>query len=220
MVTVEGTKMGKSLGNAIYLKELMERHDAMTIRFFVLSSHYRSPTDFGEEALEAATRGLQRLTSTVALVRDRLRDAEGEEVDAEWAAKLEDYRARFEEVMDDDFNAPRGIATLFDLGREVNILLNSDQPASRGTLEAIDDLYQSLGGDVLGLLVDDPVSPRGALQADSDLVDGLVRMLIEMRQEAREARDWARSDAIRDRLSAMGIVLEDGPDGTRWRLSP
>jgi cysteinyl-tRNA synthetase len=219
MVTVDGVKMGKSLGNAVYIKELLERHDAMTIRFFVLSSHYRSPTDFSEEALEAAARGLQRLTSTVALVRDRLRDAEGEEVDAEWAARLEDYRARFEEVMDDDFNAPRGIATLFDLSREVNILLNSEQPASRGTLEAIDDLYQSLGGDVLGILVDDPVSPRGALQADSDLVDGLVRMLIDMRQEAREARDWARSDAIRDRLSAMGIALEDGPDGTRWRLS-
>ena len=219
MVTVDGVKMGKSLGNAIYIKELLERYDPMTIRFFVLSSHYRSPTDFSEEALEAAARGLQRLTSTVALVRDRLRDAEGDEVDAEWVVKLEDYRARFEEVMDDDFNTPRGIATLFDLGREVNILLSSDQPVSRGTLEAIDALYQSLGGDVLGILVDDQVSPGGALQADSDLVDGLVRMLIDMRQEARQARDWAKSDAIRDRLSEMGIALEDGPDGTRWRLS-
>jgi cysteinyl-tRNA synthetase len=219
MVTVDGVKMGKSLGNAIYIKELLERFDPMTIRFFVLSSHYRSPTDFSEEALEAAARGLQRLTSTVALVHDRLRDAEGNEVDAEWATRLEDYRARFEEVMDDDFNAPRGIATLFDLGREVNSFLNSDQAVSRGTLEAIDALYQSLGGDVLGILVGDQVSPGGALQADSDLVDSLVRMLIDMRQEAREARDWAKSDAIRDRLSAMGIALEDGPDGTRWRLS-
>jgi cysteinyl-tRNA synthetase len=219
MVAVDGVKMGKSLGNAIYIKELLERYDPMTIRFFVLSSHYRSPTDFSEEALEAAARGLQRLTSTVALVRDQLRDAEGDEVDAEWVVKLEDHRARFGEGMDDDFNAPRGIATLFDLGREVNILLNSDQPVSRGTLEAIDALYQSLGGDVLGILVDDQVSPGGALQADGDLVDGLVRMLIDMRQEARQARDWAKSDAIRDRLSAMGIALEDGPDGTRWRLS-
>jgi len=218
MVTVDGVKMGKSLGNAIYIKELLERHDPMTIRFFVLSSHYRSPTDFSEEALEAAARGLQRLTSTVALVRDRLRDAEGDEVDAEWVVRLEDYRARFEEVMDDDFNAPRSIATLFDLGREVNILLNSDLPVSRGTLETIDGLYQSLGGDVLGILLDDQVGPGGALQADGDLLDGLVRMLIDIRQEARQARDWARSDAIRDRLSEMGITLEDGPDGTRWRL--
>jgi cysteinyl-tRNA synthetase len=219
MVSVDGVKMGKSLGNAVYIKELLERHDPMTIRFFVLSSHYRSPTDFGEEALEAAARGLERLTSTVGLVRDRLRDAEGDEVDPEWAAKLDGHRALFEEVMDDDLNTPRGIATLFDLGREVNILLNSDQPVSRGTLEAIDGLYRSLGGDVLGILLDDQVRPGGTPQTDVDLVDGLVRMLIDIRQEARQARDWARSDAIRDSLAAMGIALEDGPDGTRWRLS-
>ena len=218
MVTVDGIKMGKSLGNAIYVKDLLERYTPMTIRFFILSSHYRSPTDFGEGALDAASRGWERLTGTVALVRDRLRDAEGGQVDAEWSSKLDDYRARFEEGMNDDFNTPRAIATLFDLSREVNTLLNSEEPVSGRTLQAIDGFYQTLGGDVLGLLFEE-LGQTAVSQADSELLDGLVHMLIDVRQEAREARDWARADAIRDQLADLGINLEDGPEGTRWRVS-
>lgn len=219
MVTVDGVKMGKSLGNAISIKEMLARHSAMTLRFFVLSSHYRSPTDFSEGALQAAGRGLERLVSTVALVRERLRDAGGEGVDPDWTARLEGYENQFREVMDDDFNTPRAIAALFDLGREVNVLLNSGEPVSRATLQAIDALYRALGGDVLGILVDDPVAPGGEAEIDHELLDGLVRMLIDVRQKAREARDWARADAIRDDLAGMGVALEDGPEGTRWRLS-
>lgn len=219
MVTVDGVKMGKSLGNAVTIKQMLQRHDPMTIRFFVLSSHYRSPTDFSEEALAAAGRGLERLTSTVSLVRERLRDAEGEDIDPDWADRLEDAKGRLQEVMDDDFNTPRAIATLFDLGREVNALLNSDQPVSRATLVAIDGLYTSLGRDVLGILQSDGTRSGASQQAGAELVDGLVRALIDMRQEARQDRDWARADAIRDQLSDLGIALEDSPDGTRWRPS-
>jgi cysteinyl-tRNA synthetase len=217
MVNVEGTQMGKSRGNAIYLKELLARHEPMTIRFFVLSSHYRSVTDFGEEALMAAGRGLERLTSTVTLVRDRLDGAEGDQVDAGWTTKLDGYRTRFEEAMDDDFNTPRAIAVLFNLSREANTVLNSDQPVSKATLEAIGALYRVLGGDVLGIHFDSKAG--GASQADIELIDGLVQMLIAVREEARQARDWAKSDAIRDSLLDMGISLEDGPQGTRWRFS-
>jgi cysteinyl-tRNA synthetase len=119
--------------------------------------------------------------------------------------------------MDDDFNTARAIAALFDLSREVNILLSSDEPASRATLEAIEAFYGALGEEVLGLVLLDK-TPGLAPQADGDLVDGLVRMLIDIRQEARQSRDWARADAIRDELQDMNIVLEDGPDGTRWKL--
>ena len=217
MVTVDGVKMGKSLGNAIYIKDLLVHHDPMTIRFFVLSSHYRSVTDFGEEALLAAGRGLERLSGAVALVRDRLSQAQGDQVDVDWSVKLDQYRASFEEAMDDDFNTARAIATLFDLSREVNSLLNSDEAVSKATLEAIEALYANLGGDVLGIRFD----ARGAdgAQEDTDLLDGLVQMVIGMREEARQARDWAKADAIRDDLLEMGISLEDGPQGTRWRLS-
>ncbi len=217
MVTVDGVKMGKSLGNAIYIKDLLKRHDPATIRFFVLSSHYRSVTDFSEEALEAAGRGLERLTTTVGLVQERLRDAEGNGADADWAARSDDFRERFKEAMDDDFNTPRAIATLFDLGREVNTLLNSGEPVSRVTLQAIDGLYRTLAGDVLGLGLDDLAG--SALKGEGELLDGLVRMLIDIRQEARQSREWSKADVIRDRLAEMGILLEDGPEGTRWRLS-
>ncbi|NIV21032.1 MAG: hypothetical protein GWN54_10665 [Gammaproteobacteria bacterium] len=132
--------------------------------------------------------------------------------------KLDAYRGRFEEAMDDDFNTPRAIATLFDLSREVNTLLNSDQAVSKATLEATGALYSALGGEVLGLRLDGK-SAGGASQADAGLVDGLVQMLIGVREEARQARDWAKADAIRDRLLEMGVSLEDGPQGTRWRLS-
>ncbi len=217
MVTVDGVKMGKSLGNAIYIKELLKRHTPTTIRFFVLTSHYRSVTDFSEEALEAAGRGLERLTSTVGLIQERLRDAEKDELDPSWMTRLEEYGTRFKEAMNDDFNTPRAIATLFDLSREVNTLLTSGEAMSCGTLESINGLYQTLAVEVLGLSLHE--LPGGALQGEGELVDGLLRMLIDMRQDARQSRDWARADAIRDHLAGMGILLEDGPEGTRWRLS-
>lgn len=217
MVTVDGVKMGKSLGNAIFLKDLFKRHSAMTIRFFVLSSHYRSPTDFSEPALEAAARGWERLAGAAALVRERLRDAAPGEVCPEFAPKLDACRVQFEEAMNDDFNAPRAIAALFDLSREVNTLLNSGEAASRGTLEAIDALFGRLAEDALGLRLTE--ASAGASSGERELLDGVVRLLIEMRREARAARDWGRADAIRNRLAELGIALEDGPEGTRWRLS-
>jgi cysteinyl-tRNA synthetase len=213
MVTVDGVKMGKSVGNSIYIKQVLKDHDAMTIRFFVLSSHYRSPTDFSEGALDAAGRGLERLYGAVRSLRERLRGAEGEDLDPEWEARLDSARAGFREAMDDDFNTPQAIAALFDLSRDVNVLLNSGRPVSRATLAAIDDVYRELGEGVLGIIPDDL-----ARQAGGDLTDGLLRILVEMRQEARQARDWAKADAIRDRLAEIGVALEDGPEGTRWRL--
>jgi cysteinyl-tRNA synthetase len=213
MVTVDGIKMGKSLGNFVTIKDALQRHEPMTIRFFILSSHYRSPTDFSEVALEAAGRGLERLYGAVRLVRDRLATAEDGEVDAAFQQVLDEYKARFIEAMDDDFNTPQALAALFDLTKEANTLLNSGEPVSRGMPEAIDGLYRELGGDVLGIIPDQLPEEAGA-----GLEDALVQILIDLRQEFRQAKDWAKADAIRDRLVEVGIALEDGPEGTRWRL--
>jgi cysteinyl-tRNA synthetase len=212
MVTVDAVKMGKSLGNFVTIKDALQRHEPMTIRFFILSSHYRSPTDFSEAALEAAGKGLERLYGAVGLVRDRLDTAE-EGGTAAFQQVLDEHKVRFTGAMDDDFNTPQALAALFDLTKEVNTLLNSGEPVSRGTLEAIDGLYLELGGDVLGIIPDQlPEEAGGGLE------DALVQILIDLRQEFRQAKDWAKADAIRDRLAEVGIALEDSPEGTRRRL--
>jgi len=212
-LTIDGVKMSKSLGNFVTLKDALQKHRAEAIRFFILSGHYRNPVDYGADALTAAEAGLQRLLGPVALVRERVRTASVGEADASVLAMLDNQRERFTDAMDDDFNAPAALAVLFDLTTEVNKLLNSGATLSRGTLEAIDGTYQSLGGRVLGVVPD-----QFQQEANLELVDGLVKMLIQLRAEARLAKDYARADEIRDRLAALGAVLEDRPDGTTWRL--
>jgi cysteinyl-tRNA synthetase len=212
-LTIDGVKMSKSLGNFVTLKDALQKHRAEAIRFFILSGHYRNPVDYGADALTAAEAGLQRLLGPVALVRERVRTASVGEADASVLAMLDNQRERFTDAMDDDFNAPAALAVLFDLTTEVNRLLNSGATLSRGTLEAIDGTYQSLGGRVLGVVPD-----QFQQEANLELVDGLVKMLIQLRAEARLAKDYARADEIRDRLAALGAVLEDRPDGTTWRL--
>ena len=212
-LTIDGVKMSKSLGNFVTLKDALQKHRAEAIRFFILSGHYRNPVDYGADALTAAEAGLQRLLGPVALVRERVRTASVGEADAGVLAMLDNQRERFTDAMDDDFNAPAALAVLFDLTTEVNKLLNSGATLSRGTLEAIDGTYQSLGGRVLGVVPD-----QFQQEANLELVDGLVKMLIQLRAEARLAKDYARADEIRDRLAALGAVLEDRPDGTTWRL--
>jgi cysteinyl-tRNA synthetase len=213
MITVDGIKMGKSLGNFVTIKDALQVHGPMTIRFFILSSHYRSPTDFSQAALEAAGKGLERLYGAVGLVRDRLAASEEDGDTVAFQQVLDEHKARFIEAMDDDFSTPQALAVLFDLNKEVNTLLNSGEPVSRGTLEAIDGLYRELGSDVLGIIPDQLPEEAGA-----GLEDALVQILIDLRQEFRQAKDWAKADAIRDRLAEIGIALEDSPEGTRWRL--
>ncbi|MGQ9457896.1 MAG: DALR domain-containing protein, partial [Anaerolineae bacterium] len=185
----------------------------MALRLFYLSAHYRSPLDFTEEAMQAATAGLERLRDVVAETRWRLERAPEGPVSPSVAELLEQAKARFEEAMDDDFNTPQALAALFDLTREVNALFTAGR-LTKGDLQAIDDLYRRLAEDVLGLVLD-PV----ASASDKRLIEGLIQVLVDLRQEYRAAKDWARADALRERLAALGVDLLDGPEGTRWRLT-
>jgi len=214
MVTVDGTKMGKSLGNFVTIKDALTRHSAMTIRFFVLSSHYRSNTDFSDGALEAAGRGFERMIATVAQVRERLAGEDpAEEPEAGIVQVIEEYKARFLDAMDDDLNTPQAMAALFDLSRVVNGFLNSGQFLSGGTLAAVDAAYRALGGEILGVIPDE------LPQAQESGLDGaLMEILIELRATARKNKDWATADTIRDRLTESGVVLEDRPEGTTWKV--
>jgi cysteinyl-tRNA synthetase len=215
MVTVDGVKMGKSLGNFTTVQDALSRHNAMTLRIFILSSHYRSTTDFTETALDAAGKGYERLAGAVTLVRDRLARTEPEGVeDGAFAEVLQQHRLRFLAAMDDDFNTPQALAVLFDLSREVNRLLNSGERVSGATLGAIDGLFRDLGGDVLGITPE-----RTAAHASLGLETQLIQALINVRAEARARKDWTTADVIRNELARIGIALDDRPDGTNWRLA-
>ncbi|MGQ9502552.1 MAG: cysteine--tRNA ligase [Anaerolineae bacterium] len=215
MVTVNGVKMGKSLGNFTTVKDALARHNAMTLRFFILSSHYRSTTDFTEEALAGAARGYERLVGPVRLIRERLKRMESNgDIDAAFAEVIRYHKEQFVTAMDDDFNTPQALAVLFDFGREVNTLLNSDRVVTRATLEAIDNFYRVLGGTVLGLIPENL-----STSAESGLEAQLMELIIRLRAEARARKDWATADAIRAELAQLGIVLEDRPEGTTWRMA-
>jgi cysteinyl-tRNA synthetase len=148
------------------------------------------------------------------LVRDQLQKAPSGELSQEVADLLEQSKSAFEAAMNDDFNTAQAIGVLFEFNRNVNSLLNDDQAVSQETLIAINKLYQTLGEDVLGL-----IPQQLTTEANSNLVDGLLKMLIEMRQDARANKDWATADAIRDRLIDLGVTLEDRADGTIWKLT-
>lgn len=213
-LTLNGVKMSKSLGNVLNVAEALKKYSAQAIRYFILSSHYSNPIDFSDAAVEAAAKGLERVLTPVRAVRDRLRAAPASDDGADFAAVLAAHRAALIEALDEDFNAPAALGILNQLTTDVNTLLNSGQSIGRSTLEAIDQLYRDFGGQVLGI-IPDTFTP----ESNFELVDGLVRLLIELRKEARAAKDFKRSDQIRDQLAALGVVLEDGRGGTIYRLT-
>lgn len=214
MVTVDGVKMGKSLGNFTIIKDAVARYGPMPLRFFVLNSHYRSPTDFTGAALEAAGRGYERLVSALGLTRQRLADADlTQPADESFLGVIQQHKERFLAAMDEDFNTPQALAVLFDFNKEVNSLLNSGQPIQGGTLKAIDDLYRELGSKILGIIPDSLEMPTGA-----NFENELMQLIIDLRAEARTRKDWSTADLIRDRLAEIGASLEDRPEGTTWRL--
>lgn len=221
MVTVDSQKMGKSLNNFITLKQafagtherLTRYYEPLAVRQLILNSHYRSPLDFSDAALFAANSGYQRITETVKAIRKQIKTAAEGELDKDTAEQLEAFRRRFEEAMNDDLNTSVALSVLFDLVRLTNKLAEAGT-ATRATLRAIDDLFTSLGGDVLGVVKDDYAETAGA---NDEAVGKLVTVLMEQRASARKAKDFAAADAIRDSLDEAGIVLEDKPEGTQWR---
>jgi cysteinyl-tRNA synthetase len=213
-LTLEGVKMSKSLGNTLTIRDAVQKYRPQAIRAFVLTGHYRSPVDFTEEALEAADKGVERIMGAVRLAREQLRTAEDAGDAAGFAGVIEAHKTQFVEAMNDDFNTPAALAALQAFTREVNTLLNNGEPVDKATLEAIDALYRNLGGDVLGILASDDES-AGSAEREA----GLIRLLIELREEARAAKQWQTADSIRDRLAELGVMLEDRADGTLWRTT-
>lgn len=214
LVTVNGQKMSKSLGNFVTLKDAFRKFDPLVLRFFILQSHYRSPLDFSDEALQGASVGLEKLLNTVRNLRAELARAETETRTATASIDLESFTSRMSASMDDDFNTPQVIAILFDFSREVNTLLNDGSLYTAASLQAIDHVYREFGGEVLGLIPETIMtggSSNGAMEG------GLIQLLIDIRKEVRAQKLWGLSDAIRDGLKSIGITLEDKKDGTTWK---
>ncbi len=207
MVTVEGKKMGKSLGNSSYLRDLFEIYDPLTLRFTILQSHYRSTTEFKPEAIEAAGAGYQKLLDTYYRLEQKVGDVPRRALtDEERAHPLV---KQFVAEMDDDFNTPKAVAVLFDLARETNTTLAD--PNRYDTLEGLLQIWRALADDVLGII------PTGRAQGQDNLAGPLMEMIIGLRNQSRADKNFALSDKLRTELDKIGIVLEDSKQGTTWK---
>ncbi len=212
MVTVNGVKMSKSLGNVITLKDAFKKYHPLVIRFFILSSHYRSPVDYSDEALDSASKGLEKLHNTVKLLRYEIsKSQQGKRHEI----NLEEYKHKFIEAMDDDFNTPVAISVLFDLSREVNQILNSSEIYSSESLKEIDEFYREFGGKILGLIPDELERSKSTSGIESQLIE----LLLKIRAKARADKNWELADWVRNELKSLGITLEDRKDGTTvWKF--
>lgn len=213
MVTVDGVKMGKSLGNFTTIKQALETHSALAVRFFILSSHYRSTLDFSADALDAAEKGIQRIHDFVRKILNfKVTNKKTDEI---FEKEIETYKNNFMLAMDDDFNSPRAIAATFDFIKKANPWLEQTADKINGlSLENLIQTINALLGDVLGLLPE--TFEDKTTQASSDKFDKAMHLIIDLRAKLRDEKNYALADLIRDKLTEMGISLKDSPDGTTW----
>ncbi|EEP91669.1 cysteine--tRNA ligase [Yersinia kristensenii] len=201
MVMIDKEKMSKSLNNFFTIRDVLAYYDAETVRYFLMSGHYRSQLNYSEENLKQARASLERLYTAL----------RGTDANATPAGGAE-FEARFRAAMDDDFNTPEAYSVLFDIAREVNRLKAEDMTAANALAAELRKLAH-----VLGLLEQDPeLFLQSGAQTDDDEV-AKIEALIKQRNDARSSKDWALADSARDQLNELGIVLEDGPQGTIWR---
>lgn len=199
MVMVDREKMSKSLGNFFTIRDVLGHYDAETVRYFLLSGHYRSQLNYSEDNLKQARAALERLYTAI------------KDVDLSVAAApAEDFVARFNAAMDDDFNTPEAYSVLFDMVREINRLKTSDMTQASALAVAMKQL-----ADVLGLLSQTPEAFFKGEGSDDEVAE--IEALIIERNRARTEKDWPAADVARNRLNELGVVLEDGPSGTTWR---
>lgn len=205
-INVDNKKMSKSLGNFFTVRDAAEKYGYAAIRFFLISSHYRSPINFTSESLSSAKASLDRLYNCENALRDALASAKEEGEVGQEVAALDSFRDKFIEAMDDDFNTADAVSALFELTRSINILL-SKNTMNKSELEKALALWEELSG-LLGFL-----APKAEKSEDDEEIEALV----QQRLEAKKAKNFALADSIRDQLRERGIILEDTPGATKWK---
>ncbi len=209
---LDNVKMSKSLGNIMKVREISQRYKGEVIRYFILSGHYRNPLNFSEEQLQQAQVSVQRLNNTIFNIRHLLKQGKFKESrdrnDEVILEKKRECEQKFIEAMDDDFNTPVAISQLFNFAKEVNTYLNSWGLKDKLILEQSYEFYQVLGGEILGIYRED--EPEEIFELE-------IENLIKEREEARKAKDWEKADKIRDKLREKEVILEDTPEGARWK---
>ena len=206
-LNIDNKKMSKSLGNFFTVREVGEKYDLQVLRFFMLSAHYRSPLNFSAELMEAAKNGLERIVTAAENLKFLAGNASAEamtEEEKELFEKSAQYVADYERAMDDDFNTADAIAAVFDLVKYINT--TSDGSRSKDYLESLFARLKTLT-DVLGIII----------EKEEEMLDADIEAMIEKRQAARKAKDFALADQIRDELLAKGIILEDTREGVKWK---
>ncbi|MFA1821634.1 cysteine--tRNA ligase [Virgibacillus oceani] len=205
-INIDNEKMSKSLNNFVLTRELINAHDPQVIRFFMLSVHYRHPINFTEELLESAKNSLDRIKTAYQNLEHRKKTSMNLVNDANsWLEKINNFKQQFEAAMDDDFNTANAISVLFDVTKEANNYLLQDQTQTN-VIDAFQAAIETLL-HILGLEV----------EKEEELLDADIDSLIEERNEARKSRNFQRADEIRDQLKEKNIILEDTPQGVRWK---
>ncbi len=206
-LNIDNRKMSKSLGNFFTVREISEKYDLQVLRFFMLNAHYRSPLNFSAELMESSKNALERIQTAVDNLKFLAEHASAQEMTPEEAAKAEEaakYEKAFDDSMDDDFNTADAIAAIFDLVKFANTTAN--EKSSKAYAETLREKIQGLC-DIMGLIT----------EKKEELLDEDIEKLIEERQAARKAKNFARADEIRAELLEKGIVLEDTREGVKWK---
>ena len=219
MITINGKKMGKSLGNFITLDEffngthplLTQAYSPMTIRFFILQAHYRGTVDFSNEALQASEKALRRMLEGYRRLQE-LKPSATSTID------VSGLRARCYEAMDDDLNTPVLIACLFDALRLVNSVKDGNATATAADIDELKDIFDTFLVEILGIRTEQAGQSAGGDSGALKPFEGAVELLLDVRAKAKAAKDWATSDLIRDRLTALGFTVKDTRDGAEWSL--
>ncbi len=211
-LTVNGEKMSKSLGNFITARNAIEKYGPQVVRFFLASVHYRGPIDFSDKGLRQASRNLERLINSLENF-EALKESQQKSLDDKsLLKKTEETRQKFEEAMDDDFNTSLAISTVFNLIKEINRFIDIHTEIEGKTKRKIIGIMKNLLEDVLGVQVE-----RYKLENEK-IVKDLMGIILGMREAARERGDWKTADEIRKKLKKIGLVTEDTPEGTKWKI--